>query len=338
MSAASTRGPRIAMAMMDGMAGYAMRDEHVAILAELGELLSTEPIADFAAPQSAEVLARTEVLVGHWGCPTLTAEAMEAMPELTMFAYAAGTVKWQVTDAVWDRGVLVTSAAAANAVPVAEFAMAAILLANKGLCWLSAHERDPSVVVPIDPSAIGNHGKRVGLVGASHVGRLTRDLLAPFDLDVAFADPYLSVDDAVSMDAAKMELDELCAWCDVLSIHAPDTEATKGMISARQLSLLRDGTPIVNTARGALIEPAALQAELTSGRLQAVLDVTEPEPLPPDSPLRTLPNVILMPHVAGAIGDETIRLADLAVEEVRRFAAGEPPLHPVTRSDLSRIA
>ena len=75
-----------------------------------------------------------------------------------------------------------------------------------------------------------------------------------------------------------------------------------------------------------------------SGRLQAILDVTEPEPLPADSPLRTLPNVVLTPHVAGATGAETERLADLAVEEVRRFAAGEPPLYPVRQADLDRIA
>jgi phosphoglycerate dehydrogenase-like enzyme len=324
--------------MMDGMVGYAVRERHLAALREVGDLLTDEAVADFADPRFAEAMAGAEVLVGHWGCPTLTAEALAAMPRLELFAYAAGTVKWQVTSAVWERGVLVTSAAAANAVPVAEFAAAAIVLANKGLCWFAARERDPSVQVRIDPSSVGNYAKRVGLVGASHVGRLTRELLAPHDLEVAFADPYLSEEEALRIGAAKMELDELCAWCDVLSLHAPDTASTKGMIGARQLALLRDGTPIVNTARGALIDPRALEAELVSGRLQAILDVTEPEPLPEDSPLRGLPNVILTPHIAGAVGEETVRLADLAVEEVRRFAEGDPPLHPVVEADLERIA
>jgi phosphoglycerate dehydrogenase-like enzyme len=328
----------ILLAMMDGMLGYALRPQHVAALGEVGELLCDDAVSDFADPRFAGAMARAEVLVGHWGCPTLTAEALVAMPRLEMFAYAAGTVKWQVTEAVWERGLLVTSAAAANAVPVAEFAAAAIVLANKGLCWFAARERDPSVQVRIDPSSVGNYAKRVGLVGASHVGRLTRELLAPYDLEVAFADPYLSEEDAARLGATKMELDALCAWCDVLSLHAPDTPATKGMIGARQLALLRDGTPIVNTARGALIDPGALEAELVSGRLQAILDVTEPEPLPEDSPLRRLPNVILTPHIAGAIGEETVRLADLAVAEVRRFAAGQPPLHPVVEADLERIA
>ncbi|MEZ5238759.1 MAG: NAD(P)-dependent oxidoreductase [Microthrixaceae bacterium] len=212
------------------------------------------------------------------------------------------------------------------------------MLANKGFVWLSAAERDPDVEVPIDTTAVGNRHKRVGLVGASHVGRLTRELLAAHELEVAFADPYLSAAEAASMGAGKMDLDELCAWCDVLSLHAPEVDSTRGMIGAAQLSLLHDGATVVNTARGALIDTDALLGELASGRLQAILDVTHPEPLAADSALRRLPNVLLTPHIAGAVGSETERLADLAITEVQRFVAGEPPLHPVLRSDMARIA
>lgn len=332
------RRPRIALAMMDGLVGYALTEDHLEQLAQIGNLLTVDPLTDFGDPAAHDVLADAEVLVGHWGCPTLDAAALDVMPRLELFAYAAGTVKWQVTDAVWERGIAVTSAAAANAIPVAEFAAAAIVLANKGIVWLSAAERETGLEMRLDRSSLGNMGKKVGLVGASHVGRLTADLLSHHDLEVAFHDPYLSADDAEAMGVGSMGLDDLCSWCDVLSLHAPDIESTKGMIGARQLALLADGTPIVNTARGALIDAGALEVELVSGRLQAILDVTEPEPLPPDSPLRGLPNVMLTPHIAGAIGTETFRLADLAVEEVRRFAAGEPALHPVRRIDLERIA
>jgi phosphoglycerate dehydrogenase-like enzyme len=333
-----TRRPTIALAMMDGMLGYAFRTRHLEALAEVGELLSTDAVSDFSTPEAAALLAEAEVLVGHWGCPTLTAEVLAAAPRLEMFAYAAGTVKWQVVDAVWERDLLVTSAAAANAVPVAEFAAAAIVLANKGLPWYAAKERDPDLTVPLDPTRLGNVGRRVGLVGASHVGRLTVELLAPHDLEVAIADPYLDAATADRLGVQRMELDELCGWCDVLSLHAPDIESTKGMVGAAQLARLGDGATVVNTARGALIDHDALLAELRSGRLSAILDVTEPEPLPADSLLRTLPNVILTPHIAGAMGEEVVRLADLVVEEVRRFAAGEPPLYPVHQADLDRIA
>ena len=91
-----------------------------------------------------------EVLVGHWGCPTLTAEVLDRAPRLRLFAYGAGTVKWQVTDAVFERGIVVTSAAAANAVPVAEYAVAAILLANKGVFVVREQQRDPDARVTLD--------------------------------------------------------------------------------------------------------------------------------------------------------------------------------------------
>src|SRR3954468_14290216 len=114
-------GPRIGLSMMDGLPGYAFAPQQLERLAAVGDLVDRDPLGSFDDDRATAVLAEAEVLLGHWGCPTLTAEVMHAAPRLRMFAYAAGTVKWQVTDAVWERDVLVTSAAAANAVPVAEY-------------------------------------------------------------------------------------------------------------------------------------------------------------------------------------------------------------------------
>lgn len=330
--------PGIVLAMLDGLVDWAFRPEHLARLEAVGELLDRVPLADFGDPRADDLLARADILVGHWGCPTLTAEVLERAPRLRMFAYGAGTVKWQVVDAVWERDLLVTSSAAANAVPVAEYTVAMILLANKGVLWFAARERDRDALVPLDPLRIGNVGKKVGLVGASLVGRHVIELLRPYDLEIGVSDPYLTEDEADRLGVARFELDELCSWCDVLSLHAPDVPATFHMIGAEQLARLHTGVTVINTARGNLVDHDALLAELTSGRLGAVLDVTTPEPLPEDSPLRSLPNVVLTPHVAGAVGAELGRMADLVVTEVERFVAGEPPLHPVRREDLDRIA
>jgi phosphoglycerate dehydrogenase-like enzyme len=331
--------PTILLAMMPGLLEYAFTPAQLARLAEIGELLNDgEPLDDLSTPEARELLARTDVLVGHWGCPTLTEDVMAAAPRLRLFAYAAGTVKWQVTDAVWARDVRVTSAAAANAVPVAEYTVAAILFANKGVFAFAAKERDPDAKVPLDPTRIGNVGRRVGLVGASHVGRLVIELLRPYDLEVAVADPYLSGEEARALGVTRMELDELCAWSELLSLHAPEVEATKGMIGAAQLAALPDGATLVNTARGGLVDEEALIAALSTGRISAVLDVTAVEPTPADSPLRTLPNVFLTPHIAGAAGAEMVRLAELAVDEVERWVRGEPARHPVRAEDLDRIA
>ncbi len=334
-----TEPPRILLAMMSGLLDYAFTAAQLERLAASGELLhGGEPVGDLSSAEALASLAQADVIVGHWGCPTLTEEVLAAAPRLALFAYAAGTVKWQVTDAVWSRDIRVTSAAAANAVPVAEYTVASILFANKGVFSFAARERDPDVDVAIDPSRIGNLGRRVGLVGASHVGRLVIELLGPYDLELAVADPFLSDADAVELGVTRMELDELCAWAELLSLHAPEVESTKGMIGAAQLAALSDGATLVNTARGGLVDETALIAELSTGRISAVLDVTVEEPTPADSPLRRMPNVFLTPHVAGAAGTEMVRLADLAVQEVERWARGEPALHPVNAADMDHIA
>lgn len=329
--------PKIALAMIPGLEEQAFRAEHWQRLDAVGTIIDRRPLEHFDDERAGEVLAEADVLLGHWGCPTLTAEALARAPELRLFAYAAGTVKWQVVDAVWERDLIVTSAAAANAVPVAEYTVAMIVLANKGVPLFAARERDPDAIVPLS-RRVSNLGKKVGLVGASLVGRHVIELLRSYDLEVAVADPFLDRAEADRLGVGLMELDELCAWCDVLSLHAPEIDSTRGMIGAEQLALLHNGAFLINTARGRLVDHDALLAELESGRLAAVLDVTEPEPLPADSPFRRLPNVVLTPHVAGATGTELWRLADLAVEEIERFAAGLAPLHPVVQADLDRIA
>ena len=117
-------------------------------------------------PAADALLAEAEVLVGHWGCPTLTAEVLDRAPALRLFAYGAGTVKWQVTDAVFERGIVVTSAAAANAVPVAEYTVAMILLANKGVFLVRERQRDPDARVAARPRPCrATAGPGSGIVG-----------------------------------------------------------------------------------------------------------------------------------------------------------------------------
>ena len=135
-----------------------------------------------------------------------------------------------------------------------------------------------------------------------------------------------------------MDLDDLLAWADVVSVHAPALPGTRHLLDAAALARMSDGTWLINTARGSLVDTDALTAEVVSGRLCAFIDTPDPEPLPPESPLYDLPNVVLTPHIAGSLGIEIARMGDLAVAEVERFVAGESPLHPVSRDDLERIA
>ena len=136
----------------------------------------------------------------------------------------------------------------------------------------------------------------------------------------------------------KVELDELLATSDIVSLHAPALPETRNMIGRDELARMARGVWLINTARGALVDTAALEDATRDGRINAFLDVTDPEPLPPDSPLWDLPNVVITPHIAGSQGNEVRRLGRQAVTEVERYARHEPPLHPVTHADLGRIA
>ena len=138
--------------------------------------------------------------------------------------------------------------------------------------------------------------------------------------------------------ARLVDLDHLLGASDLVTLHAPLLDDTRGMVGAEQLARMRDGAWLVNTARGGLVDTDALTAEVVSGRLRAFVDTPDPEPLPADSLLYDHEGAVLTPHVAGSLGNETTRLGDLAVTEVERFVAGEPPLHPVVRADMDRIA
>jgi phosphoglycerate dehydrogenase-like enzyme len=285
-------------------------------------------------------LADVELLITGWGCAPITADVLAAAPRLRAIVHTAGTVRRHVTEACWERGVVVSSAAAANAVPVAEYAVAMILLAGKRVPDIAREfraaraQRDWNTLYP----DAGNYGATVGLLGASLIGRRVADLLRPFDLDVLLHDPYVADAEVRALGAEPVALDDLFARSGVVSLHAPLLPETTGMVDARLLGLMRDGATLLNTARGGLVDHTALELELLSGRLRAVLDVTAPEPLPADSPLWDCDAVLLTPHVAGSKGNELRRLADAAADEVQRWAAGRPFAHPVRRELLPLTA
>jgi len=309
-------------------------------LSDLCELTTAEPLSRFDDAHAAATLADTEILVTSWGCPRLDSAALERAPRLRAAMHCAGTVKGHLTPDSFERGVRVTSAAAANAVPVAEFTLAMILLANKRALPMSRRYAEVRGFRfwAEEFSNPGNYLKTVGIVGASRIGRRVIELLAPFDLRVLVHDPTLSDPELRALGAEPAALDPLLAAADVVSLHAPALPETRHLLDARRLACLRDGATLINTARGHLIDGEALERELVRGRIDAILDTTEPEILPAESPLYELPNVLLTPHIAGALAGERTRMVDLALDEVERFVRGEPLEHEVRASDWDRIA
>jgi len=332
--------PITILAMAPALTPDLFTPAHHARLATLAHLPDPQPLTRFDDERAAPLLARAEILLTGWGSPRIDAAVLARAPRLAAIIHAAGTVKGHVDPLCFERGVRVSSAAAANAIPVAEFTLAAILLAGKRAFRLQrryAEVRNYRLWWNEVPP-IGNYRKVVGIVGASRIGRLVMQQLRHFEFSVLVADPYLSAEEAAKLGAEKTEMDDLLRRADVVSLHAPSLPETHHLLDARRLALLRDGAVLVNTARGALVDGDALRAELVAGRIDAVIDTTDPEILAADSPLYDLPNVFLTPHIAGAMGSETQRMATLALDEIERFAKGEPLAHEIRLEDLARIA
>ncbi len=334
--------PRTVLAMSEETKDAVFGKTALGRLEGVAEVDTALVVTDFAAESSAlqERLHDAEVLLTGWGCPTVDAAALHRMPRLKAVVHAAGSVKGHITEACWQRGIAVTTAAAANALPVAEYTLASILFANKRVLDGARAYRDARRQVALlsrFPN-VGNYRRTVGLVGASRIGRRVAELLKPFDLRVLMYDPYLGADEARELGVELMELDALVIRSDIVSIHAPQIPATRGLFDAARLSLMPDGATLINTARGSLVDTEALTKEVRTGRLHAVLDHTEPEILPADSPLYDLPNVLLTPHLAGSIGGELHRLADAAIDEIEQYALGLPFRHRVDPALLEQSA
>lgn len=309
-------------------------------LARLGAAASLgDPVTldELTSPAARTRLRTAEVLITSWGCPPLDAATVAAAPELRAVLHAAGSVRAHVTDAVFDRGILVTTAADANAEPVARYTLAAILWSLKRVPFLAAEARrlrDGWAYTDPHRSALSGTGRTVALVGFSRIGRRVAALLRSFpDIRVLVVDPIADPAEIASAGAEPTALAEAIPRADVLSLHAPLLPETRRMIGAAELSALSPGVTLINTARGELIDPAALELACLSG-LQAILDVTDPEPLPSSSPLYGLPNVVLTPHIAGSLGAETRLMTASALTELERYAAGLPPLTSVTAESL----
>jgi phosphoglycerate dehydrogenase-like enzyme len=312
------------------------------LLRRLGDLALLDPavcVENFADERHAALLAETEVLITGWGCSPIDESALARMPRLRAVLHAAGSVRSLIGGAAWERGLLVTNAAVANAQPVAEFTLAAVIFAAKNAFGARDHYRAAHhYQAAAQTATIGAYGRRLGIIGASKVGRRVLELVRPLDLDVTVSDPYLDPARALELGARPLDLDELLATSDIVSLHAPDLPSTRHLLDRRRLALIPDGGCFINTARGGVVDEQALTEELVSGRISAMLDVTEVEPLPADSPLYRLPNVFLTPHVAGSLGNELARLGAAAVAELERYRAGLDPLHPVLQSDLAHVA
>lgn len=274
-----------------------------------------------------ETLQQAEVLLLGWGAPELDAAALARYPSLRMVAFAGGDASAVVDAAAADAaGIRRMNVGDANSVPVAEYTLAAVLLAGRGAFQAQAIYRREQKFIDREQSMahLGTYQMRVGVVGASRVGRRVIDLLLRHEMEILLYDPTLSDLEVRELGCTPSTLPDLMRRSDVVTLHAPSIPSTQRMIGRVELALMREGTTIVNTARGILLDQEALIDELRTGRLHAVLDVSEPDPLPYGHALYECENVFLTPHVAGSLGRDLRRMGEAMVEAVEQFVAGEP--------------
>jgi len=281
---------------------------------------------DVTEPGVSGVLAQATGLITGWGCPELTASVLEACPRLEVIVHTGGSVRAFVGDAVFSRGIVVASQTELNAEPVAQFCLAQILLAAKGVGRATrAYAALRGGFDAFAASAgVGVYGATVGLIGYGRVCHRLIELLRGFGLRVLVSTPYLDGTQAAEVGVEVVDTASLMRTADVISVHLGDTPDNHGAITAELLALIKPGATFLNTARGIVVDEAALVRELQTGRFDAVLDVTWPEVPGVESPLWTLPNVTLTPHWAGSLGRELRRLGEGTVDNVAQWVAGVP--------------
>ncbi|MEU7978499.1 2-hydroxyacid dehydrogenase [Micromonospora sp. NPDC049081] len=266
--------------------------------------------------------------VRFWVPPFLagvdTTAMLGRLPELAVVQLlSAGADAWSGRV---PPGVTLCDARGVHDAGTAEWVVTAILAQLRGFPELaraqSRREWAYDRVAPTDELT----GKRVLIVGAGSIGAAVRARLAPFDVTFTLVARTARPAEGVH---PVTELPRLLPEADVVVLLVPLTEATRGLVDAGFLAAMPDGALLVNAARGPVADTSALVAELTSGRLRAALDVTDPEPLPADHPLWGLPNVLLTPHVAGSVRGLLPRAYRLVGEQLRRFVAGEPLVNTV---------
>jgi len=286
------------------------------------------------------VLGDAEVIFSGWGAPRMDEAFLAAAANLKAVFYGAGSIKGVVTDAFWDRGIAITSAAAANAIPVAEYTLSQILFSLKrgwqhvrGIRSAGSPEGWQRIEVA------GAYGSTVGLVSLGMIGRLVAESLARHDVRVIAYDPFVCEQDAATLGVELCGLDELFRRADVISLHTPNLPETRGMIAGGHVESMKPGATFINTARGAVVrETEMIEVLCRRGDLWAILDVTDPEPPAAGSPLYTLPNVVLTPHIAGAMDAECRRMGQSMVAELDRYVRGEPLRGQIDRQRAQRMA
>jgi phosphoglycerate dehydrogenase-like enzyme len=318
---------RILCAMPEQTFQRMFTPELAAELEALGEVIHCRNGLELGGAEYAGLWRSADAAVTGWGVRAPTAEMLQGGP-VRIIAHTAGSVRMFPREAI-EQGIFITTARAAIARTVAEYCLLSAMLWLRRVPLLAAGEK------PLNETLFG---KTVGLVGYGCVGSAFRELLRPFGCRVLVYDPFLTAEAARREKIEPADLLELFSASDIVSLHAPDVPETRGLIGGRELSALRHGAVLINSARGRLVDTDALTAAAKEELNYFILDVTDPEPLPQEHPLRGLKNVVLTPHVAGPTEDDLPSLTRMALDDLAAVLRGEAPHYSVSPQAYDRMS
>ena len=304
-----------------------MNDDNQALLRSFADVVSGGTREE---PMSPEELVRA--MRGARGILSLngigaTEITTEVLQEVGTVRVAVISHWWHVLHdearRMWEAaGVQVIDASDANNEAVAEWTVAAALMGVRRLLEFDRALKAGSPWAEPRREAGLLSESVVGLIGLGRVGRCVARLLRSFGATVVAYDAYVSERDAAEMGVRLVPLEELMRTVDVISFHLPVTAETRGMFGARELSWIRDGAVVINSARAAILDDAAFLAEVRKARFAVFLDVFAVEPLPLDHPFRSMDQVFITPHIAGDNGSMFVRCGRMAIEALRDALGG----------------
>lgn len=290
--------------------------------------------------ENKEAAIGCEYIFSTWGMEHFTKEEIKKyFPNVKCLFYAAGSVQGFAKEFL-ECGIRVYSAWRANAIPVAEYTYAQIILATKGF-----YRAERKARWLFHSSAVyagkcgGNYAAKIGIIGVGGIGSLVAKKLMANDVEVYYYDPFLSSEAASSLGIKKASLEELFSSCDVITNHLANKEELKGVLSVKLFASMKPFATFINTGRGGQVDEKGLALAMKKIKTRtAVLDVTSKEPIPPLGRLARRKNIIITPHIAGSIGREVVRMAQYMIDEAEREQNGEQPLHEVTMEMLATMA
>ena len=283
-----------------------------------------------------------ECIFSSWGMPCYTEEEIKRyFPKLKVVFYAAGSVQ-DFARPFLNLGIPVLSAWLANSVPVIEYTVAQIILANKGFFQAnrkltSLENRKVSQMYGL--TFPGNYDTPVGLIGLGAIGAGVANMLKAYRLKVYAYDPFASDEKLAALGVERMSLEDIFTKCQTISNHTANVPETVGMLNKKYFDLMKDNATFINTGRGAqVVEEDLINALIEKPDRTAVLDVTDPEPPVEGSPFYSMPNVYLTPHMAESANEECKRMGEYMLSEAERFVKGEDFKYSVTFKMLETMA